>query len=313
MRLISTLLTIAGVLFFSYTSAQAQTVTASGTVNWTPLTHFNARSAEVVFVDVTNFEDLQFTVVPLTGLADKQAPYSVTLKASTPYFVTAIVADCASNPESCGTSAAAGTHIRFNAFVQVTPEVGSTTIDVTTDSSLDPVAICGSVSVQSGTFVKLFASAGPGGPEDFSSTGVFSTALVNAPAASYCVQGARFSFTELDSTVTIQQNRVPTCPAQLDVQRNEGLFLGNDPLTDNIAIVVPGPAGRISGTFSVTGFPHDFTQLLASNGGPTIGDCAGVGFFSSGALNNARGSEATDQVAHCALIKFMLAEIVKAG
>ncbi len=282
MRRISTLLTILGVLFFSYTSAQAQTVTVNGTVDWTALTHFNAQSAEVVFVDVTAPEDPHFTVVPLAGLADKQAPYMVTLKASTPYFVTAIVADCASNPESCGTATAAGTHVRFTAFVQVTPAAGSTTIDVTTDVSLDPVSICGSVSVQSGAFVKLLASAGPGGQEAFTSVGVFSTALVNAPVASYCVQGARFSFTELDSTVTIQQSRVPTCPARLDVKHNDFLVLANEPLTDNIVVAVPGPAGRISGTFSVTGFPHDFTQMFASNGGPTIGDCAGLGSFSSG-------------------------------
>jgi hypothetical protein len=284
MQRISTLLTIAGVLLFSYASAQAQTATVNGTVDWTALAHFTAQSAAIVFVDVTDFENPQSTVVPLTGLADKRASYAVTLKTDTPYFVTAIVADCASNPQSCGTAAAAGTHVRFHpeeAVVVIFAGSPPPPIDVTADSSGDPVAICGNVSVQSGTFVKLFASAGPGGQEQFYLAGVYSTALVNAPATSYCVQGARFSFTELDSTVTIQQNRVPTCAAQVDVLRSDFLSLANDPVTNNIAIVVPAPAGRMSGTFSVTGFAHDFTQLIASNAGPTIGDCAGTNFFFS--------------------------------
>ncbi len=278
MRGISRLVTVAGVLFFSYGIAHAATVKATGTVDWTALTHFNnVHSGEVVFVDITDFENPQFIVVPLTKIANHQGHYSATLNASTPYFVAAVIADCASNPESCGTAAAAGTHIRFNNFVTGTPAGGPPiTINVTADASVDPVGICGNVSVQFGTYVKLLASAGPGAAEQFFSTGVFSTALLNAPAASYCVQGARFSFTELDSTVTIQQTRVPTCPAQLDVVSNDFLSVGNDPLTDDIAIVVPQAAGEISGTFSVIGFPHDFTQMFAGNAGPTIGDCAGA-------------------------------------
>jgi len=285
MRRIWTAGTIAAVLVFSYGRAQAATtVKVNGTVDWTALTHFtNAQSGEVVFVDLTDFENLQFTVVPLTRLANNQARYSATLKASTPYFVAAVIADCASNPESCGTATTAGTHIRFNNFVIETPAGGPPiTVDVVADVSLDPVAVCGNVSVQSGTYVKALAAAGPGGEEQFFSTGVFSTALVSAPVTSYCVQAARFSFTQFDSTVTIQQTQVPTCPAQLDVQQTDFLFLGDQPLTQNIVVVVPGAAGAISGTFQVNGFPHDFTQVFASTGGPTIGDCAGARFFSAG-------------------------------
>ncbi len=281
---ISILLTMAAGLFVSYGNAQASTVKVTGTVDWTALTHFNtAQSGEVVFVDITDFENPQFTVVPLTKISNKQAKYSVTLNGNTPYFVGAVIADCASNPEPCGTATVGGTHIRFNDFVHPTPDGGPPiTINVTADASVDPVAVCGSVSVQSGTFVKLLASAGPGGQEQFFSVGVFSTALVSPPAASYCVQGARFSFSELDSTVTIQQNQVPTCPAQMDVLRSDFLLINNDPITDNIVVVVPGAPGEISGTFSVTGFPHDFTFVSANNGGPTIGDCAGIRSFSSG-------------------------------
>jgi len=287
MRRISGLLTMAAGLFFSYGSAQASTVKVTGTVDWTALTHFNtAQSGEVVFVDITDFENFHFTVVPLTKISNKQAKYSVTLNGNTPYFVAAVIADCASNPEACGTATVAGTHIRFNNFVTLTPDGGPPiTINVTADPTvdpLDPVAICGSISVQSGTFVKALVSAGPGGEEQFFSSGVFSTALVSPPASSYCVQGARFSFGELDSTVTIQQTQVPTCPNQLDVLRSDFLLINNDPVTDNIAVVVPGAPGEISGTFSVIGFPHDFTFVQAFNGGPTIGDCAGIRSFGAG-------------------------------
>src|SRR3982751_6300190 len=225
MRRISGVLTMAAGLFFSYGSAQASTVKVTGTVDWTALTHFNtAQSGEVVFVDITDFENLHFTVVPLTKISNKQAKYAVTLNGNTPYFVVAVIADCASNPEACGSATVAGTHIRFNNFVTFTPDGGPPiTVNVTADPTvdpLDPVAICGSISVQSGTFVKALASGGPGGQEQFFSSGIFSTALVTPPASSYCVQGARFSFGEVDSTVTIQQTQVPTCPNQLDVVRN---------------------------------------------------------------------------------------------
>jgi hypothetical protein len=287
MRRISMLLMMAAGLFFSYGSAQASTVKVTGTVDWTALTHFNtAKSGEVVFVDITDFENPVFTVVPLTKISNKQSKYSVTLNGNTPYFVAAVIADCATNPEQCGTATVAGTHIRFNDFVHPTPDGGPPiTINLTADpmvDPLDPVAICGSVSVQSGTFVKALASAGPGGEEQFFSVGVFSTALVTPPASSYCVQGARFSFGEVDSTVTIQQTQVPTCPNQLDVLRSDSLIIGSDPITDNIAIVVPGAPGEISGTFSVAGFAHDFTFVQGSNSGPTIGDCAGIRGFGSG-------------------------------
>src|SRR5215471_16560226 len=288
MRRISGLLTIAAGLFFFYGSAQASTVKVTGTVDWTALTHFNsAQSGEVFFVDITDFNNLVFTVVPLTKISNKQSKYAVTLNGNTPYFVGAVIADCPSNPESCGTATVAGTHIRFNDFVFGTPDGGPPiTINVTADPTvdpLDPVAICGNVSVQFGTFVKLLASAGPGGQEQFFSVGVFSTALVSPPASSYCVQAARLSFTELDSTVSIQQTQVPTCPAQMDVLRSDFLFVGNDPVTDNIAVVVPGPPGEVSGTFSIVGFPHDFLFVQAQNPGPTIGECAGTRFFGSGA------------------------------
>lgn len=287
MRRISMLLMMVAGLLFSYGSAQASTVQVTGTVDWTALTHFNtAQSAEVIFADITDFENPVLTVVPLTGLSDKQAEYSVTLNGNTPYLVGAVIADCPSNPEQCGTATVAGTHIRFTAFVQVTPDGGPPiNIDVTADPTsfpLDPVAACGSVSVQSGTFVKLLAAAGPGGSDEFFSIGVFSTALVSPPASSYCVQVGRSSFSELDSTVTIQQNRVPTCPAQMDVVRNDFLFVGDDPITDDITVVVPAAPGEISGTFSVVGFAHDFTFIQGSTSGPTIGDCAGIRSFGSG-------------------------------
>ncbi len=50
----------------------------------------------------------------------------------------------------------------------------------------------------------------------------------------------------------------------------------------------------MSGTFSVTGFAHEFTQLFASNSGPTIGDCAGTAAFSS---SGGAGSPLTFDVA----------------
>ena len=170
MRRISAMLTMVAGLLFSYGSAQASTVKVTGTVDWTALTHFNAaESGEAVFVDITDFDNPQFTVVPLTRISNKQVKYSVTLNGNTPYFVAAVIADCATNPEACGTATVAGTHIRFNNFVTVTPDGRPPiTINVTadpTDDPLDPVAICGSISVQAGTFVKALLSSGPGGPE----------------------------------------------------------------------------------------------------------------------------------------------------
>ena len=162
MRRISTLLTIAAGLFFFCGSAHAATVTMKGTVDWSALTHFNtAHSAEIFFADVS--QDVPpVTVVSLTKIVNKTAKYSVTLNANTPYFVGAVIADCASNPEQCGTAAVTGTHIRFNNFVTTTPGSGSITVNVTADPTnypLDPLAICGSLSVQSGTFVKAVVGA----------------------------------------------------------------------------------------------------------------------------------------------------------
>jgi hypothetical protein len=119
MRRVSTWLGIAVSLFSFCGSAQAATVTMKGTVDWTALTHFNtAQSAEVFFADVS--QDVpQVTVVPLTKIVSKTAKYSVTLNANTPYFVGAVIADCASNPEQCGTATVTGTHIRFNIRLQL--------------------------------------------------------------------------------------------------------------------------------------------------------------------------------------------------
>jgi len=286
MRRISTVLTTAAGLFFAYGSARAATVTVKGTVDWSALTHFNtAQSAEVFFADVS--QDIPpITVVPLTKIVNKTAKYSVTLNANTPYFIGAVIADCASNPEQCGTGTVVGTHIRFNNFVTQTPNSGTITVNVTADpvnNALDPVAICGSVSVQSGTFVKLLANAKGGGDEQFFSSGVFSTTTVSAPASSYCVQGGRLSFfTELDATVTLQQTQVPSCPAQLDQVRKDFLFIGNDPVTDNITVTVPLAPGEVSGSFTVVGFPYDDTRVNGFNSGPTLGDCAGIGFVNTG-------------------------------
>jgi hypothetical protein len=282
MRRISTLLTIAAGLFVFCGSAQAATVTMKGTVDWTALSHFNtAQSAEVFFADVS--QDVPpVTVVPLTKIVNKTAKYSVTLNANTPYFVGAVIADCASNPEQCGTATVTGTHIRFNNFVTTTPNSGSITVNVIADPTnypLDPLAICGSLSVQSGTFVKALVGAESAFtlPEQFYSVGVYSTTMVNAPATSYCVQGSHLSFSELDATVTLQQTQVPSCPAQLDQVRNDFFFMGNDPVTDNVTITVPGPPGEVSGSFTVAGFTYDDTRGNGFNSGPTLGDCAGIG------------------------------------
>jgi len=290
MRRISTLGTIAVVLFFGSGGAHAApNVKVTGTVNWTALTHFNtAQSGEVVLVDITDFENFVFTVVPLTKISNKQAKYSATLNPNTPYFIVAVIADCASNPETCGTATVAGTHIRFGANVFVTPPTGGgppISIDVIADptaESIDPVGVSGNVSVQSGTYVKALVASGPGGQEQFFSDGVWSTALLTAPAASYSVQAGRFSFTQLDATVTIQQTQVPTCPAQLDVLHTDFVFVGNDPVSDNVAVAVPGAPGELTGSFLVNGFPHDSTFLFGFASGPTIGDCAGIRNVNSG-------------------------------
>src|SRR4029077_19908590 len=132
-----------------------------------------------------------------------------TLNPNTPYFIVAVIVDCASNPETCGTATVAGTHIRFGENVSVTPPTGRGTpisIDVIADptaESIDPVGVSGNVSVQSGTYVKALVASGPGGQAQFFSDGVWSTALLTAPSSSYSVQAGRFSFTELDATVTI--------------------------------------------------------------------------------------------------------------
>jgi len=302
MRRISTLVMIAGALLLCHRSAEAAPgVKVTGTVDWTALTHFNtAQSGEVVLVDITDFNNFVFTVVPLTKISNKQSRYSATLNPNTPYFVVAVIADCASNPETCGTATVAGTHIRFGGNVFFTPQTGGgppMIVDVIADptaESIDPVSVCGNISVQSGTYVKSLVASGPGGTEQFFSDGVWSTSLLTAPAASYCVQAGRFSFTELDSTATIQQTQVPTCPAQLDVLHTDFLFVGNDPVTDNVTVVVPGAPGELSGSFLVNGFPHDFTSLFGFASGPTIGDCAGIRTVNSG---SGPGAAATFDVA----------------
>src|SRR4029077_3995748 len=124
-------------------------VKVTGTVDWTALTHFNtAQSGEVVLVDITDFDNFVFTVVPLTKISNKKSSYSATLNPATPYFIAAVIADCASNPEACGTAAVAGTHIRFGANVFVPPDSGGgppITVNVIADptvESIDPVAVC---------------------------------------------------------------------------------------------------------------------------------------------------------------------------
>src|SRR5262249_17019934 len=65
--------------------------------------------------------------------------------------------------------------------------------------------------------------------------------------------------------------------------RNDFFFMGNDPVTDNFTITVPGPPGEVSGSFRVVGFPYDDTRGNGFNGGPTLGDSAGAN------QNNFRG------------------------
>ncbi len=148
MTRISIWLTIMGVLFCSAASAQAQTVTASGTVDWTALAHFDAHSAEVVFADITDVDNPLFTVVPLDR-SRRQA--GLLLGHAEGVHLVLRHRGRRQLRQRSGVvrhGRVAGTHIRFNNSVQVTPDSGSTTIVVTADSSGDPVGICGSVTVQ---------------------------------------------------------------------------------------------------------------------------------------------------------------------
>jgi hypothetical protein len=206
----------------------------------------------------------------------------VTLTAGDSYFVAAVIGNCAGDPEACGTTTTGGTHIRFGGLFAQAPADGSAlSLDVVAGTPLNPVPICGTVTVDAGTFVKLFASIDNGTADGPFAIGVFSTALTAAPTATYCLLGAQLSFVTLNETTTIAQSQIPTCPAQVDVPRSDFLSLGTDPITDDIHIVVPGPPGEIKGKFAVTGFPSGDTSLSGSNTGPTIGACAGLSSFSA--------------------------------
>jgi hypothetical protein len=279
MRRIAMSMALGGVLLAGSAIARAQTVAVSGTVDWTALTRFDAHSGEVVFIDLATDTRV---VASLTGLEDKVATYSVTLNAGTFYVASAVVADCASDPQGCGTATVGGTHIRFGVTFGVEPQAGSPLVfDFSADPALNPTSICGTVTVAAGTFVKLFATTSKDASDFDFSAGVFSTAIVNAPTTSYCVVGAEFAFVFLDSTITITQNQIPSCPAELDLRRIVFLITGADPITDDIVITVPPPPGQITGTFAVAGFPNDASLLFASNPGPTIGECAGLSFFTT--------------------------------
>lgn len=283
MRRIAMLLVFGVVLLVGASRASAQTATApaNGTVDWTALTAFTAQSAEVVFFDLFTGESV-VAPLPLTVPDTKMAPYSVTLTAGDIYFVTGVVADCAGDPAACGTPTTGGSHIRFGGLVVQAPDDGSLLpLDVIADPSLNPVPVCGTVTVDAGTFVKLFASVDNGTPDSPFSIGVHSTALTAAPTASYCLLGAQFSFATLDTTTTIAQSQIPSCPGQVDVPRGDFLILGMDPITDDVHIVVPGAPGEISGTFSITGFPASSVGVSGFNSGPTIGACAGLSSYSA--------------------------------
>ncbi|MFL5307041.1 MAG: hypothetical protein ACJ8F1_17625 [Polyangia bacterium] len=281
MRRVVMLLVFGVVVSAGASRASAQTVTASGTVDWSALTAFKSRSAEVVFFDFFTGDRVVAPLSPSPPGAS-MAHYSVTLTPGDFYFVDAVVANCTGDPEACGTATAGGTHIRFGGLAIQAPEDGSpVTLDVVADPSLNPVPVCGTVTVDAGTFLKLSASIDNGSPDSPFSTGVYSTALIAAPTTSYCLLGAQFSFATLNTTTTIAQTRIPSCPAQLDVPRGNFLFFGTDPITSDVHIIVPGPPGEIRGTFAVAGFPAGSTGVDAFNSGPTIGACAGLASFSA--------------------------------
>ena len=280
MRRSSTLLMIVGIGSLSYSTAQAQTVQVTGTVDWTALTNFQAHSAEVAFFDL--FVTGETIHVPVTDL-DGQATYTATLNADTFYQMSAVVADCASDPEACGTSAAVGTHIRFGAqsVDGIPADSPPTEIDFLADGEQNPTTLCGDVTIDGGTFVALSTVANRGSDLVFLN-GVFSSTRSEAPTASYCVLAGPFSFVGLESTVTILQTTLPTCPAQVDVQLNGFAFMGPGPTTFDLHVTVPAPPGELTGNFSVAGFAHDFTNLIAGSfSGSTFNECAGLsGFFS---------------------------------
>jgi hypothetical protein len=281
MRRAAMVLVFGVVLSAGASRASAQTVKASGTVNWSTLTAFKSQSAEVVFFDFSTGNRI---VAPLTQspAGAKMAPYSVTLTPGDIYFVSAVVADCTGDPEACGTATKGGTHIRFGGLDIQAPADGSpVALDVVADSSLNPVPVCGKVTVDAGTFLKLSANLDNGTPDGPFALGVYSTALTAAPTSSYCLLSPPFSFEQLNTTTTIGQTRIPSCPAQLDVLRSDFFISSTAPLTDDVHIVVPGPPGEIRGKFSVAGFPSGSLQIDASNGGPTIGACAGLNVFSA--------------------------------
>ena len=279
MRQTSLLLVLVVVLLVGSSRAEAQTVTASGMVDWSALTNFTAKSVEVVFDDFFTGERI---VVTPTLLGPTTGSYSVTLNAGDLYGASAIVGDCSGDPAECGTTTSAGTHIRFGAqFVQAPDDGSPVTADLIADPSLNPVAVCGAIQVDAGTFIKLSAILETGVPDEDFAVGVFSTAMVAAPASSYCVQAAPFTAPQLASTTTIAQSQIPTCPSQIDVQRVDFLFVGPDPITDDIQIVVPPPPGEIRGTFSVGGFSADGSFVGASTSGISIAPCAGLSSFSA--------------------------------
>ena len=281
MRRVAMLVVFGVVVSAGASRASAQTVKATGMVDWTALTAFKSQSAEVVFFDFSTSARVVAKLTPSPAGA-KMAKYAVTLTPGDFYFVEAVVADCAGDPEACGTATKGGTHIRFGGLEIQSPADGSpVALDVIADSSLNPVPVCGKVTVDAGTFLKLSASIDNGTPDGPFAIGVYSTALTAAPTASYCLVAAPFSFVTLNTITTIAQTRIPSCPAQIDVPRGDFLVFATAPLTDDIHIIVPGPPGEIRGTFAVSGFPAGSAEVDASNTGPTIGACAGLASFSA--------------------------------
>ncbi len=279
LRRVSSFLVFVVVGLAGLSFARAQSVNASGVLDWTALTNFKPKSSQVVFLGIYTGERVVSTPTPLTTTT---ASYAVTLSPGTLYFAFAVLGDCAGDPASCGTSTTAGTHIRTATQSLTTPTDGSPiVVNLTADASLNPVAICGAVQVDSGTFVRLSASVDTGFTDNDFTPGVFSTASVSAPASSYCVEAAPSTSVQLDATITIAQTRLPTCPAQLDVQHTDSLFVGAQPITDNLHVVVPPPPGEIRGTFSVAGFSAMNNQVSASTPGVTIAACAGLTSFSA--------------------------------
>ena len=109
LRRVSSFLVFVVVGLAGLSFARAQSVNASGVLDWTALTNFKPKSSQVVFLGIYTGERVVSTPTPLTTTT---ASYAVTLSPGTLYFAFAVLGDCAGDPASCGTSTTAGTHIR---------------------------------------------------------------------------------------------------------------------------------------------------------------------------------------------------------